>query len=473
MNSAGCLRIINPVFLNWRLNTENCCRIPQRGEPALFVALIRVALVPSLALVLATASATAEEWGEPYPDDAAQQLSYPDDAPSYQDQQRSPGHVRYPEPQQPYAGEAQPVGDPPLYAAPAAPVVQARRPAASPLPADFVALANEAPMEGVPRKSDKPDPQVVKLQVLLDRVHVSPGAIDGRLGGNLNKAISALQSMHSLPPNGRLGPDIWDILQSAADRPVLMDYAITDKDVAGPFVPVMPKDYAEMAELPKLAYRDPAELLAEKFHMDENFLRNLNPEADFNQAGTILTVVDVGPNSKAKVAHLVADASTRQLLGYNENWDVVVAYPATIGSADLPSPSGIHAVKAVAENPDYWYRPKVNFQQGNNTKALRLASGPNNPVGSVWIGLDKPTYGIHGSPEPSKIDKTNSHGCLRLTNWDAQELVKLVRVGVDVEFVDQTPTASIAPAKAVPAAAPYEAAAAVDDAYQPMPPQPR
>jgi len=431
----------------------------------LFVALIRVALVPSLAMMLGAASvAHAEEWGE-YPEEAAAPQR-----PNVEPRYAEPAYAAEPDyGQRSYPTEAAPASSaPPLYAAP---VVKARRPTIVPLPADFVALTNEAPMAGVPAKSDKPDPMVLKLQVLLDRSHVSPGVIDGRQGGNLNKAISALQSMHNLPANGRLGPDIWDILQAAAERPILMDYTISDKDVAGPFVPVMPKDYAEMAELPKLAYRDPVEALAEKFHMDEAFLRNLNPDSDFNQAGTIITVVDVGPNAKAKVAHLVADASTRQLLGYNENWDVVVAYPATIGSTDLPSPSGIHAVKAVAENPEYWYRPKVNFQQGNNTKPLRLASGPNNPVGTVWIGLDKPTYGIHGSPEPSKIDKTNSHGCLRLTNWDAQELVKLVKPGVDVEFVDQTPTASVAPAKAAPVA-PYEAAAA-DRGYQEMPPQPR
>lgn len=427
----------------------------------MFVALIRVALVPSLAMMLGAASAAhAEEWGAPY------EQAYPDEQPLYRDEQPYREQPVAPE-RQPYAAEAPQAQ--PLDAAPA--VAKVRRPTIVPLPADFVALTNEAPMAGIPAKSDKPDPTVLKLQVLLDRSHVSPGVIDGRQGGNLNKAISALQSMHNLPANGRLGPDIWDILQVVAERPILMDYTISDKDVAGPFVPVMPKDYAEMAELPKLAYRDPVEALAEKFHMDEAFLRNLNPDSDFTQAGTIITVVDVGPNAKAKVAHLVADASTRQLLGYNENWDVVVAYPATIGSTDLPSPSGIHAVKAVAENPEYWYRPKVNFQQGNNTKPLRLASGPNNPVGTVWIGLDKPTYGIHGSPEPSKIDKTNSHGCLRLTNWDAQELVKLVKPGVDVEFVDQTPTASVAPAKAAPAAS-YEAAAA-DRGYQEMPPQPR
>ncbi|WP_336801165.1 L,D-transpeptidase [Kaistia sp. MMO-174] len=429
----------------------------------MFVTCVRVALVPSF-LMFGAVALRAEEWREPYPEAPQPERYYSE--PAY-------AEPAYAEPA--YAEPRYAPAEPQRYVEPAAPAaapVAVRRKPTAPLSAEFIALANEAPLSGNLAKSDKPDPQVVKLQVLLDRVHVSPGAIDGRSGGNLNKAISALQSMHSLPASGRLGPDIWDILQAASERPVLMDYTISDKDVAGPFVPVMPKDYAEMAALPKLAYRDPAELLAEKFHMDENFLRNLNPDADFSQAGTIITVTDVGSNARARVAHLVADASTRQLLGYNENWDVVVAYPATIGSADLPSPSGIHAVKAVAENPEYWYRPKVNFQQGNNDKPLKLASGPNNPVGTVWIGLDKPTYGIHGSPEPSKIDKTNSHGCLRLTNWDAQELVKLVKVGVDVEFVDQTPTASVAPAKPTPAQAPYEAASNYGG-YQEMPPPPR
>ncbi|BCP55717.1 hypothetical protein K32_43340 [Kaistia sp. 32K] len=425
----------------------------------MFVALSRVTLLPSLAMLLLALPAGAQEWGEPsmrdrYDEQRSYERAYEPPPADYE--RAPPAYDRYPAE---YAA-------PPAPAAPA-PVAAARRPAVSPLPPEFVALVNQTPLDGaLAAKSDKPDPLVVKLQILLDRVHVSPGVIDGHKGGNLNKAISALQSMHNLPADGRLGPDIWDILQAADSRPVLMDYAITDKDVAGPFVPVMPKDYAEMALLPALSYRDPVELLAEKFHMDETFLRRLNPNADFTVAGTIITVADVGPNAKAKVAHLVADASTRQLIGYNEKWDVVVAYPATIGSTDLPSPSGIHMVKAIAENPDYWYRPKVNFQQGNNTKALRLPGGPNNPVGTVWIGLDKPTYGIHGSPEPSKIDKTNSHGCLRLTNWDAQELVKLVKVGVDVEFVDQTPTASVAPARQ-PAPA-YEAAAT--DGYQEMPP---
>jgi lipoprotein-anchoring transpeptidase ErfK/SrfK len=444
------------------------------GVLALLVALSRVMLTSSLVVFCAGAPALAQQWrGEPdygyEPSPAYEQRGYAAEPPVYD---RPEAYSRDPYEVPPPASYAQPQAAPAPAAstpAPASPV--ARRPAVAPLPADFIEQVNAAPHGSMPAKSDKPDPVIVMLQVLLDRAHVSPGVIDGRQGGNLTKAISALQSMHNLPANGRLGPDIWDILQTVADRPVMMDYTITEKDVAGPFVPDMPKDYAEMAKLPALSYRDPAEALAERFHMDETFLRRLNPDADFNMAGTIIAVVDVGPNAKAKVAHLVADASTRQLLGYNENWDVVVAYPATIGSAALPSPSGIHKVKAVAENPDYWYRPQVNFQQGDNTKALRLPGGPNNPVGTVWIGLDKPTYGIHGSPEPSKIDKTNSHGCLRLTNWDAQELVKLVRTGVDVEFVDQTPTASVAPAAPQPQPSQAYEAAGGYDGYQEMPPQ--
>ncbi len=427
-------------------------------------------LTSSLVVLCTAAPVLAQQWREQpdygyEPSPAYDQRGYYPEPQAYE---RPQPYSRDPYEVPPPAGYAQPQAAPaPVASTPAPAATVARRAPVAPLPADFIEQVNSAPHGALPAKTDKPDPVIVMLQVLLDRAHVSPGVIDGRQGGNLTKAISALQSMHNLPATGKLGPDIWDILQSVADRPVMTDYTITAKDVAGPFVPDMPKDYAEMAKLPALSYRDPVEALAERFHMDETFLRRLNPEADFNQPGTIIAVVDVGANAKAKVAHLVADASTRQLLGYNENWDVVVAYPATIGSAALPSPSGIHAVKAVAENPDYWYRPQVNFQQGDNTKALRLPGGPNNPVGTVWIGLDKPTYGIHGSPEPSKIDKTNSHGCLRLTNWDAQELVKLVKVGVDVEFVDQTPTASVAPAApAAPRPAPYQAA----DGYQEMPP---
>ena len=114
----------------------------------------------------------------------------------------------------------------------------------------------------------------------------------------------------------------------------------------------------------------------------------------------------------------------------------MAAYPATIGSSDTPSPSGTHTVARVVLNPDYTYNPNINFKQGDNHEILKIPPGPNGPVGIVWIALSKPTYGIHGTPDPSKIGKTESHGCVRLTNWDAQELARVVKPGVVVEFAD-------------------------------------
>ncbi|HWJ75632.1 MAG TPA: L,D-transpeptidase [Kaistia sp.] len=430
-------------------------------------------LLLSALLALSSGDAVAQDYdaqhGYRYRDYAEPSYGYRDvypqieAAPQPYEGQPEAGTYQLQQPYQPYgpnqalqqpAPSAPPADGPPIAANPPAAVVPAL------VPATFIAQANEAILpDSLKRTGKQAIPAIARLQILLDRANVSPGVIDGMSGGNLAKAVSALENMNGMPSTGRMGPQIDAILASFGNRPVLVPYVITAADAAGPFVPTIPKDYGEMAQLPRLAYRNAGEALAERFHMDEGFLRRLNPGAGFTEGETI-TVADVGPPAKTKVYHLVADSAARQLLGYDQQWNLVVAYPATIGSTDMPSPSGIHAVKAIAIDPVYWYRPKVNFQQGKNDKALKLAPGPNNPVGSVWIGLDKPTYGIHGTPEPSRIDKTNSHGCLRLTNWDANELAHLVRPGVDVEFVDPTRTASVAPA-APPAIAPAE---------QPMPP---
>jgi lipoprotein-anchoring transpeptidase ErfK/SrfK len=318
----------------------------------------------------------------------------------------------------------------------------------------LIALANDAVFTRDPYpKGRRSDPRMIKLQVLLDRNNASPGVIDGLPGDNVVKAVKAFEEMRGETQDGIIDAALWAALDATSAEPVLAPYVITPEDVAGPFVPTMPHDYAEQAALPGLSYRDAAELLAERFHMDEAFLRRLNPHATFAEAGEEIIVANVGKPLKAKVAHVVADKARKQLRGYDADNRLVVAYPATIGSSDMPSPTGTHAVKAIAINPDYWYRPKVNFVQGTNTKALRLPPGPNGPVGATWVGLDKPTYGLHGTPEPSKIDKTNSHGCVRLTNWDARELAGLVAPGVPVDFqeppglpdplADEAPTASI------------------------------
>lgn len=277
--------------------------------------------------------------------------------------------------------------------------------------------------------------EIAALQTLLDRAGASPGVIDGRMGSNVTKALEAYELMTGERLDPANSEDILQRLSFNGGLPIV-NYTITPEDAAGPYVAAIPEDYGEKAQMPAMSYTSVAEALAERFHMDENYLRELNPGVDFTIPGTIIKVVAPGERKAGAVTRIVADKSRKQVLAYDESGMLVAAYPATIGSSDTPSPSGMHTVDRIALNPGYTYNPKINFRQGDNHGILQIPPGPNGPVGNVWIALSKPTYGIHGTPEPSKIGKTNSHGCVRLTNWDATELAKMVKVGATVEFVD-------------------------------------
>ncbi|WP_306833029.1 L,D-transpeptidase [Neorhizobium huautlense] len=283
--------------------------------------------------------------------------------------------------------------------------------------------------------TNKPQAEIAALQVFLDREGISPGVIDGRLGDNVNKAIAAWQEMtgETLDPNN--AEDIVRRLSYSGGMPIV-DYTITAADAAGPYVASIPDDYAHKAQLPAMSFTSTSEKLAEQFHMDEGYLKALNPNADFTIPGTIIKVINPGTPKTGNVTRIIADKGRKQVFAYGEDGKLIAAYPATIGSSDTPSPVGNHTVARIALNPGYTYNPKINFQQGENREILQIPPGPNGPVGTVWIALSKPTYGIHGTPEPSKIGKTNSHGCIRLTNWDATELAKMVKPGTTVEFVE-------------------------------------
>ncbi|WP_245413743.1 L,D-transpeptidase family protein [Fulvimarina endophytica] len=291
-----------------------------------------------------------------------------------------------------------------------------------------------APQVATPQGPDK-KAAVAALQVILDRAGMSPGVIDGRMGSNVNKAVAAYEEKYGR----KLSTGDSRALAEELDRtggPAVVTYELTAEDVAGPFVASIPTDYAEKAQLDHMSFETPTEKLAEQFHMDEDYLKAINPGADFTRAGTRIKVMSVGQNVTGKVARIVADKGREQVRVYDAMGDLIAAYPSTIGSSSTPSPSGTVQVNRIAFDPNYTYNPKINFKQGENDKVLTIPPGPNGPVGSVWIALSKPTYGIHGTPEPSKIGKTNSHGCVRLTNWDAYELAKMVKPGVTVEFVD-------------------------------------
>lgn len=291
---------------------------------------------------------------------------------------------------------------------------------------------NSATLDGA--LPDGQSAAAAKLQILLDRAGASPGVIDGYPGENVTKGIRAAETMHGLEVDGVFDPELAAAIDTGAA--VIVDYTITSEDVNGRFDPSLPDDYAELAKLEWLGYGDPLEMLAERFHMDVDFLKALNPGADFGSAGTTIMVADPGAAASKAVARVEADKGLRQVRGYSADGALVAAYPATIGSSANPSPSGTHEVTAIAIEPTYSYRPDENFQQGDNTEQLTLPPGPNGPVGIVWIDLSEPTYGLHGTAEPAAIDKTQSHGCVRLTNWDARELADLLQPGTPVAFID-------------------------------------
>ena len=272
-----------------------------------------------------------------------------------------------------------------------------------------------------------------KLQILLDRAGANPGVIDGVAGDNVTKAVQGYEQMLGLEPTSVLTPELWARLQSP--EPVTKIYTIEAADVEK-LVESIPDDYAEKSKMQWLGYTSGQEAIAEKFHMDKDFLAALNPGATF-AAGESVIVADPGAAPPAIiVTRIVADKINKRLVVYGEGGRPDIIYPATIGSDATPSPEGTHEVRAVAEFPTYGYNPDINFQQGENSEKLTIPPGPNGPVGSTWIDLTEPTYGIHGTPDPAQISKTSSHGCIRLTNWDAAELAKLVKPGVTVTFVE-------------------------------------
>jgi lipoprotein-anchoring transpeptidase ErfK/SrfK len=278
-----------------------------------------------------------------------------------------------------------------------------------------------------------PDPLVAKVQIILDRNGVSPGVIDGFPGENFVKAIAAFETMNELEADGMIDDKVWAALVKT-DGPVLKSYLITENDLSG-LVEHVPEDYSEVAEMEHVGYSSVDEKLAERFHLSLEFLRLLNPDADFS-TGSEIVVADSGQDVDTDVVRIEVDKKQAQLRAFTESGGMVAAYPVTVGSDQLPSPSGRHKVVTIVREANYTYQPDENFQQGDNDQPLILPPGPNNPVGGIWIDLSEPTYGLHGTPEPDQIDKTPSHGCVRMTNWDARELAEMVSKGTVVEFID-------------------------------------
>ena len=289
-------------------------------------------------------------------------------------------------------------------------------------------------------KEGKIDPLVIKTQILLDRARFSPGEIDGKIGENAQKALKAFAEAKGLKSNQPLTPEVWKALAGTSSDAVVTEYKISNDDIKGPFLERLPSKMEDMRHLKALGYTSAREALAEKFHMSEALLDALNPKKKFDQAGESILVVNVlGNDAKLKVDRIEVDKSRQTVKAFASSDELVAFFPATVGSKEKPTPSGTLKVVSVDANPNYRYNPDYKFKGVRSKQVFTIKPGPNNPAGSFWIGLSAEGYGIHGTSNPSTVSKTKSHGCVRLTNWDAGLLGRNVKKGTVVTFVEPAP----------------------------------
>ena len=301
---------------------------------------------------------------------------------------------------------------------------------------------NRTPMV-LPIAGDVSGPTVARLQIALDRALFSPGVIDGRWGMNTEKAVYWFQRREGLPSNGRVDSTTWRrLVERAGVQQFSQPYTLTAQDVEGPFVTI-PEDIYDQAEMECMCYESLEEKLAERYHVTPELLAKLNPGVSLAtlSAGQTINVPQVRPENRppiGAVAGVVISDGGHYLHAMDSAGRVLAHFPTTLGSEYAPSPQGDFTITNIAQDPTWHYQPDLLTGVDDSEEDAIIPPGPNNAVGVVWMQLSEPHYGIHGTSAPETIGYVTSHGCVRLTNWDARFLSQQIQPGVAVEFKDVT-----------------------------------
>lgn len=292
------------------------------------------------------------------------------------------------------------------------------------------AVTNEAELP-------RPVTSVLEAQVELHRRGFSCGSIDGVMGPQTAGALRAFQRAAGIAESGSLDPATRESLLLTA--PALARHVISAADL-GELRP-LPTTWLGKSEQPVLAFATALEQAAERYRASPRLLRRLNPQADWDGILPGITV-DVPGVERAAIdrfaARLVIRLAARELQATDADGRIIAHFPVSIARSMEKRPVGELRVTVVIADPNYTFDPEVFTESAEGRqlgRKLILPPGPNNPVGRAWIGLDRPGYGIHGTPDPEKVGRTESHGCFRLANWDAVTLLRLAYVGMPV-FVE-------------------------------------